>query len=134
MPFPKVTCQVPELAQNLGQGEFIERQMPLVRSIEPIAAGIASGQTAATGGCTPGSGGIEAIEADTLFRHGVEVRRPQHWMTIVSDVAPALVVGHTKDHVLGAGLGLADPANASGTAEGRSPHMKRRRVRSVMGL
>ena len=104
MPFAEVAGGVACLFESGGDGFFLKPQgVPVTGN-----AGAVVGPAGEDGGAsrrTHGSPGVEAIEAQSIGRHGIEVGSLENGMRVVAGLPPSLIIGHDEDDVgLWAGL------------------------------
>lgn len=59
----------------------------------------ATGEDGSAGGRADGSAGVEAVEAQAVRGHGIEVRSFEDGVTVVTGFSPALVIGHDEDDI-----------------------------------
>ena len=102
---------VAEGFQEFGEAFFASGQRIFGGSIgtaigvgekDAVAKRMAAGERAAAGRRADGSAGIEAVEANGGFGHGVKIERGKDVMAVVGSVATTLIVGHGEDDIGGA--------------------------------
>ena len=98
VPFPEVPGAIADGLDRLRDGHFLLAQRHS-RPEHPAAVRVAPGHHARPRRRATRMRRIEPVEAQAGGCHGVEVGRPDRLESVVTDVAPALVIRHAEDDV-----------------------------------
>ena len=104
MPFAEVTGGVAGFLQGLGEGFFLEAEGIAVGEDAGAVVG-AAGEDGGAGGGADGVACVEAVEAEAVGGHGVEVGGFEEGVIAVAGLTPAHVIGHDEDDVGAGGVG-----------------------------
>ncbi len=104
VPFAEVTGAVADFLQGLSEGFFLEAEGVAVGEDTGAVVG-AAGEDGGAGGGADGVAGVEAVEAEAVGGHGVEVGGFEEGVLVVAGLTPAHVIGHDEDDVGAGGVG-----------------------------
>ena len=99
MPLAEVASGVALLFKNRSDGYFGRFKHALHGEGDAKAIGIASGVATSPGRRTHRGGGVEAGESHSFGLHLVEVGSLEVRVTIVSSIAPTLIISHQEDDI-----------------------------------
>ena len=98
VPFAEVAGGIARLFKGGCESLFWEPEGVAVAGDAAAVIG-ATGEDGSAGGRADGSAGVEAVEAQAIGGHGIEVRSFEDGVTVVTGFSPALVIGHDEDDI-----------------------------------
>ena len=118
MPFAEVAGGVTGIFESGRDGFFLKAQRVTMTGNARAIIG-ATGENGGAGGGANGRAGVEAIEAQTIGGHGIEVGCLENGMLVVTGLSPSLIVGHDENDV---GFGSGDCEAAQEDEDGEELH------------